>query len=306
MIRFRLSLALSLALAAAAATAADGRTREGTIRAAVVAPAHSRAAAPGEGAYLARALAVRSASALVLDQKTGATIFGKNTAAVLPIASISKLMTAMVVLDAKLPFDETIVINEDDVDYLKGTHSRLNVGTRFTREELLRLALMASENRAAAALARAYPGGVYAFVASMNRKAAELGMHDSRFLDSTGLTSANVSTAQDLVKMVDASFRYPEIREFSTAQRYDVLINGQEHTFRNTNLLVKNGGWQIGLSKTGYINEAGRCLVMQAKLAQKNVVIVLLDSWGKDTRIGDANRIRKWLESGPRKPPTRT
>jgi D-alanyl-D-alanine endopeptidase (penicillin-binding protein 7) len=303
MIRFRLSIALILTLAAAAATAADGRTRTGTIRAPEARQAELVSA---EESYPARALAVKSASALVLDQNTGATIFGKNTAAVLPIASITKLMTAMVVLDAKLPPDESITINDDDVDYLKGTRSRLKVGARFTRDELLRLALMASENRAAAALARAYPGGAYAFMAAMNRKAAELGMHDSRFIDSTGLTSANVSTAQDLVKLVDASFRYPEIREFSTAQRFGVRINGQEHMFRNTNLLVKNDGWQIGLSKTGYISEAGRCLVMQAKLAQKNVVIVLLDSWGKYTRIGDANRIRKWLESGPRKLPTRT
>jgi D-alanyl-D-alanine endopeptidase (penicillin-binding protein 7) len=305
MSRFRLSIALSLALAAATA-AADGRTREGTIRAAAVPPAISPGAALAEDAYPARALALRSASALVLDQNSGATIFGKNTAAVLPIASITKLMTAMVVLDAKLPFDESIAINQDDVDYLKGTRSRLKVGARLTREDLLRLSLMASENRAASALARAYPGGAYAFMAAMNRKAAELGMHDSRFIDSTGLTSANVSTAQDLVKLVDASFRYAEIRAFSTAPRYDVRINGREQTFRNTNLLVKTGGWQIGLSKTGYISEAGRCLVMQARLAQKNVVIVLLDSWGKHTRIGDANRIRKWLESGPHKPPTRT
>jgi len=297
--RFRLPLALCLVLASVAAVAADGRTSAGTIRAAAAPMAE-------EQAFPARALALRSASALVLDQNTGATMFGKNAEAVLPIASITKLMTAMVVLDARLPMDESIAITEEDVDTLKGTRSRLKVGARFTREELLRLALMASENRAASALSRAYPGGAGAFLAAMNRKAAELGMRDSRFEDPTGLTRANVSTAQDLVKLVATSYRYPEIREYSTAQRYEVRINGREQSFRNTNLLVKNGGWQIGLSKTGYISEAGRCLVMQARLAEKNVLIVLLDSWGKYTRIGDANRIRKWLESGPRKPPTRT
>ncbi len=249
-----------------------------------------------------RAPAVKSMAALVLDQQTGATMFGKNTDAVRPIASITKLMTAMVVLDAKQPLHEPIAIEDDDVDSLKGTHSRLRVGTSLTREELLRLALMSSENRAASALSRAYPGGAQTFMAAMNRKAADLGMHDTRFFDPTGLTSANVSTANDLVKMVDASYQYPAIREFTTTERYAVRINGREQTFRNTNRLVQNGTWDIGLSKTGFINEAGRCLVMQAKLAEKNVMIVLLDSWGKYTRIGDANRIRKWLESGLLKP----
>jgi D-alanyl-D-alanine endopeptidase (penicillin-binding protein 7) len=167
---------------------------------------------------------------------------------------------------------------------------------------MMRLALMSSENRAAAALSHAYPGGTEAFVAAMNRKAVDLGMHDSAFFDPTGLTSANVSTASDLVKMVDASYHYSAIRDYTTTMHYGVLINGREQTFRNTNKLVQNGTWDIGLSKTGFINEAGRCLVMQAKLAEKNVLIVLLDSWGKYTRIGDANRIRKWLESGLLKP----
>jgi D-alanyl-D-alanine endopeptidase (penicillin-binding protein 7) len=249
-----------------------------------------------------RAPALKSMAALVFDQQTGTTMFAKNTDAVRPIASITKLMTAMVVLDAKLPMQESILIEDDDVDMLKGTHSRLKVGTRLTREELLRLALMSSENRAAAALSHNYPGGSDAFMVAMNRKARELGMQDSRFLDPTGLTSANVSTAHDLVKMVDASYQYPAIREFTTTDRYDVRIGGRDQTFRNTNKLVQNGTWDIGLSKTGFINEAGRCLVMQAKLAEKNVLIVLLDSWGKYTRIGDANRIRKWIESGQLKP----
>jgi D-alanyl-D-alanine endopeptidase (penicillin-binding protein 7) len=246
--------------------------------------------------------ALKSMAVMVLDQQTGATMFAKNTDAVRPIASITKLMTAMVVLDARLPMDESLLIADDDVDTLKGTHSRLKVGTRLTREELLRLALMSSENRAAAALSHNYPGGSDAFMVAMNRKAKELGMADSRFLDPTGLTSANVSTAHDLVKMVDASYQYPAIREFTTTDRYDVRIGGRDQTFRNTNKLVQNGTWDIGLSKTGFINEAGRCLVMQAKLAEKNVLIVLLDSWGKYTRIGDANRIRKWIESGQLRP----
>jgi D-alanyl-D-alanine endopeptidase (penicillin-binding protein 7) len=243
-------------------------------------------------------LSLHSLAALVLDQQTGATMFSKNTDAVRPIASITKLMTAMVVLDAKLPMDEMVEVGDDDIDTLKGTRSRLTVGTRLTREEMMRLALMSSENRAASALSHAYPGGGDAFVAAMNRKATELGMRDTRFFDPTGLTSSNVSTASDLAKMVDASYHYQPIREFTTTMHYDVRIRGREQTFRNTNKLVQNGSWDIGLSKTGFINEAGRCLVMQAKLAQKNVLIVLLDSWGKYTRIGDANRIRKWPESG--------
>jgi serine-type D-Ala-D-Ala endopeptidase (penicillin-binding protein 7) len=259
-------------------------------------------AAATDGAIPGNPPAVKSMAALVFDQQTGATMFGKNTDAVRPIASITKLMTAMVVLDARQPMQETIAIEDEDVDILKGTRSRLRVGTRLTREEMMRLALMSSENRAAAALSHAYPGGTEAFIAAMNRKAADLGMRDTHFFDPTGLTSANVSTASDLVKMVDASYHYPAIRDYTTTMRYGVLINGREQTFRNTNKLVQSGSWDIGLSKTGFINEAGRCLVMQAKLAEKNVLIVLLDSWGKYTRIGDANRIRKWLESGLLKP----
>jgi D-alanyl-D-alanine endopeptidase (penicillin-binding protein 7) len=287
-----------------AALAADGIYYKGVIRGAgdkteSAAETAAPAAQPAPLALLARHLpTLKSSAAMVLDQQTGAVMFGKNTDAVLPIASITKLMTAMVVLDAKLPMHELVLIGDEDIDTLKGTHSRLRVGTRLTREELLRLALMASENRAAAALSHAYPGGSEAFIAAMNRKAAELGMRDTHFLDPTGLTSANVSTAHDLGKLVAAGYDYPVIREFTTTNRYDVVINGREQTFRNTNRLVQNGSWDIGLSKTGFINEAGRCLVMQAKLAEKDVLIVLLDSWGKYTRIGDANRIRKWLESG--------
>jgi D-alanyl-D-alanine endopeptidase (penicillin-binding protein 7) len=269
----------------------------GTAQAAVSAHHHHAA-----DSATPQVLAVKSMAALVLDQQTGATMFSKNTDAVRPIASITKLMTAMVVLDAQLPMDEVIAVEDDDIDVLKGTRSRLTVGTRLTREEMMRLALMASENRAASALSHAYPGGGEAFVAAMNRKAAELGMRDTRFYDPTGLTSSNVSTASDLAKMVGASYHYQPIREFTTTMRYEVRIRGREQSFHTTNKLVQDGGWDIGLSKTGFINEAGRCLVMQAKLAQKNVLIVLLDSWGKYTRIGDANRIRRWLESGSLKP----
>ena len=215
----------------------------------------------------------------------------------LPIASITKLMTAMVALDAKPDLNELLTVGEDDVDVLKGTRSRLKVGTQLSREEMLRLALMSSENRAASALSRHYPGGREAFVAAMNQKAQALGMSESRFEDPTGLTAANVSSARDLVKMVDAAHRYPLIREFSTTPGDQLVVAGRPQQFNNTNSLVKSPAWEIGLSKTGYINEAGKCLVMQAWLNNKPTIIVLLDSWGKMTRIGDANRIKRWIES---------
>ncbi|MFA7269886.1 MAG: D-alanyl-D-alanine endopeptidase [Sterolibacterium sp.] len=242
-------------------------------------------------------LMVQSASALVLDQSTGAVLFEKNAGAVLPIASITKLMTAMVALDASPNLDETLIIGEDDVDFLKGTHSRLKVGTQLTREEMLRLALMSSENRAASCLSSHYPGGRAAFILAMNRKAQELGLQDTQFSDPTGLTAANVSSARDLVKMVAAAHQYPLIRDFTTTSEYEVRIAGRTQAFHNTNSLVKSASWDIGLSKTGYISEAGKCLVMQAWLNNKPTIIVLLDSLGKMTRIGDANRIKRWVES---------
>ena len=243
-------------------------------------------------------LDVKSTSALVIEQGEGRTLFAKNIDAVVPIASITKLMTAMVVLDARLDLREGIAITEDEVDLLKGTRSRLKLGTVLERDELLRLALMASENRAAAALGRAYPGGRTAFVTAMNHKAFELGMTSTRFVDSTGLSSENVSTAQDLAKMVTAAYRYPLIQEFTTLPDYVVHTgNGRPLAFRNSNGLVKDGAWHIEVSKTGYISEAGRCLVMQARIGAKPVIIVLLDSWGRYTRIGDANRIKRWIES---------
>ena len=241
-------------------------------------------------------LAVNSASALVFDQVSGDAIFQKNAGAVTPIASITKLMTAMVVLDGAPNLQAQISIAEDDIDYLRGSRSRLHVGSVFSRETALLLALMSSENRAAHALARHYPGGFAAFVAAMNAKARALGMHDTRFDDPTGLSRNNVSTARDLARMVSAAYRYPLIREWSTTSEATVDVSGKEQIFRNTNPLVKSPDWAVGLSKTGYIHEAGRCLVMQAWLAEKPVVIVLLDSNGKLTRVGDANRIKRWME----------
>jgi len=240
---------------------------------------------------------LRSASVLVIDQSSGAVLFEKNASAQLPIASITKLMTAMVVLDAKLDMQEELAIGKEDVDTHKGTRSRLRVGTQLTREEMLRLALMASENRAAAALSRHYPGGQQEFIAAMNRKAAELGLAETHFEDPTGLTAANVSSARDLTKLAAAAHGYPEIRDFSTAPKHEVRIGRRMHAFYNTNRLVNNEKWEIGLSKTGYISEAGKCLVMQTWLNNKPLIIVLLDSWGKMTRIADANRIKRWIES---------
>jgi D-alanyl-D-alanine endopeptidase (penicillin-binding protein 7) len=243
-------------------------------------------------------LKLGSAVAMIVDQSSGTTIYSHNASNQAPIASITKLMTAMVVLDAGLNMEEPITVAEEDVDSLRNSGSRLHVGTTLSRQEMLQIALMASENRAAAALARTYPGGTARFVAAMNHKAAELGMSHSRFVDSTGLHSENVSTAEDLVKMVKAGHNYEQIRAMSTTEAYDVVQdNGRRTPYKNTNALVKSPAWDIGLSKTGYITEAGRCLVMQAKIASRPVIIVLLDSWGKYTRIADANRVKKWLEA---------
>jgi D-alanyl-D-alanine endopeptidase (penicillin-binding protein 7) len=241
---------------------------------------------------------LHSAIALIYDQQTQRPLYTKNSDTLTSIASITKLMTAMVVLDAQQPLDEEISIDVADIDTLKGTRSRLRIGMKLTRSELLKLALMASENRASAALARTYPGGYNAAISAMNDKARELGMQNTRFLDPAGLNSNNVSTAYDLVKMVAAARDYPLIHQYTTAASHSVDgWRGREMRFVNTNPLVKNASWDIGVSKTGYISEAGRCLVMEATINQRPVIIVLLDSWGKRTRIGDANRIKKWMES---------
>ena len=239
---------------------------------------------------------LRSASAMVADADTGEIVYDKNSDAIVPIASITKLMTAMVTIDRGLDLEQRVVLSREDMDQIKGTRSRLRPGAVLTRSELLLLALMASENRAAAALGRTYPEGKRAFVAAMNRKAAELGMTDSRFVDPTGLYPGNVSSARDLVKLVNAAHGYELIREYTTRDRAVVTVYNRRLSFHNTNGLVRNSHWDIGLSKTGYISEAGRCLVMRVRLASKDLIVVLLDSWGKQSRVGDANRIRRWLE----------
>jgi len=248
-------------------------------------------------------LKLRSNSALVINQATGELIYTKNPEVETPIASITKLMTAVVTLDAGLPLDEQITINSEDLDRIKGTGSRLPLGATLSRRELLHLALIASENRAAAALSRSYPGGREAFVQAMNRKAHSLGMQNTHYVDGTGLSSNNRSTAMDLAKLVDvASRHYPLIHEITRTGSYDVEVAGRKHmrqiAYMNTNALTRNKDWDIGISKTGYISEAGHCLVMQTRIAGQKMVIVLLDSWGKWSRIGDAQRIKRWIENG--------
>ena len=247
----------------------------------------------------AEKLKLRSASVLVEDQ-SGNIVYAKQVNEARPIASITKLMTAMVILDSALDLQEKITITKDDRDLLRLTGSRLKYGATLTREELIRLALMASENRASNALARTYPDGKEAFVAAMNNKAGALGMHDSRFADPAGLDAGNVASARDIVKMVRAAQTYPLIREATTTRTIAVRpYKGRgELKFGNTNRLLKHKSWAIKLSKTGYINEAGRCLVMQAEIADQPLVIVLLNSFGKLTPYGDSNRIRKWIEQG--------
>ena len=252
-------------------------------------------------------LALQSAVALVLDLQTGEVLFEKNAQAVLPIASISKLMTALVVLEAGLPMPEMLEISQADVDTERNTRSRLRTGTRLSRGEMLNLALMSSENRAAHALGRHYPGGLSAFVERMNGKAREIGMHDSYFVEPTGLSSSNVSTARDLALLVRAASEYPLIREYSTATGLTVDTGYSQVSFRNTNRLIDRPDWDIGLQKTGYISEAGNCLVMQTRIGHRPVVLVLLDAQARMARVGDAQRIREWLESGEagERPPLR-
>jgi serine-type D-Ala-D-Ala endopeptidase (penicillin-binding protein 7) len=249
-------------------------------------------------------LEVKSTAALVYDVIDGRALYAKNTDQVSSIASITKLMTAMVVLDAGLPLEEPIRIEKSDIDMLKGTGSRLRIGSSYTRRDLLHLALMSSENRAASALGRNFPGGLEEFVTRMNAKALELGMTRSHFIEPTGLSHANVSTAEDLALMVRASLDYPLIREFSTTKSAQVYTADTHRVmgFGNSNGLVSNPQWHIDVSKTGYISESGLCLVMHARINDRPTVIVLLDSWGKYTRLGDANRIKKWLESGAAAP----
>lgn len=244
-------------------------------------------------------LELKSSVALVIDQDTREVLFSKNDHAVLPIASLTKLMTGVIVSGAKLPMDELITITQDDVDTEKGSSSRLKVGTTLTRGELLHLALMSSENRAAHALGRTYPGGMGTFVSLMNAKAKMLGMTDTSYVEPTGLSSRNQSSAQDLATLVNAAHGDPMLRELSTSTGYQVAVGTRTLQYNNTNRLVKNPDWDIGLQKTGYISEAGQCLVMQTKIAGRKLIMVFLDSAGKLSRLGDAERVRRWVESNP-------
>jgi D-alanyl-D-alanine endopeptidase (penicillin-binding protein 7) len=263
--------------------------------------AQALAADPDPANFRKARLGIKSGQALVVDQESGEVLYSKNTDDVVSIASITKLMTAIVILDSGVPLLEEITIDRRDVDRYKGSRSKLSVGTTLMRAEALKLALMASENRAAAALARTFPGGTEAFVDEMNAKAYELGLLDTRFVDSTGLRPENVSTADDLAKLVSVAHSFPMIRDYTTSPAFAVESPSRQGTrvlhFVNSNRLVRSSTWDIGLSKTGYISEAGRCLVMQARIADRSLIIVLLDSWGKHTRIGDANRIKNWLET---------
>jgi D-alanyl-D-alanine endopeptidase (penicillin-binding protein 7) len=248
-------------------------------------------------------LFLRSGAALVVDDQEGSVLFERNTHERRPIASLTKLMTAMVTLDAGLPQDEVITITRADRDRLRGSGSKVSFGTKLTRRDMLKIALAGSENRAAAALGRTYPGGTEAMVAAMNEKARRLGMKETQFRDPAGLHRGNMSTASDLVTLVEAAYRYPVIREFTTVGIDHVtdLRTGWKIRFYNTNRLVRNRQWDIDLSKTGYIAAAGHCLVMRAEIADRPVVVVLLNSWGELTKYGDANRIRRWLDLAGRK-----
>ena len=244
-------------------------------------------------------LDLKSSVALVIDQDTREVLFSKNHSAILPIASLTKLMTGLIVSEANLPMNESISITQDDVDTEKHSGSRLRVGTTMTRGEALHLALMSSENRAAHALGRTHPGGMDAFVRLMNGKAKLLGMKDTSYTEPTGLSSRNQSSAQDLANLVNAAHKDPVLREFSTSPGYQMAIGSRTLQYNNTNRLVKNPDWEIGLQKTGYISEAGQCLVMQARIAGRKVIMVFLDSAGKLSRLGDAERVRRWVEANP-------
>jgi D-alanyl-D-alanine endopeptidase (penicillin-binding protein 7) len=244
-------------------------------------------------------LDLKSSVALVIDQDTSEVLFKKNETAVLPIASLTKLMTGVIISGARLPMDELITVTQDDVDTEKHSSSRLQVGTTLTRGELMHLALMSSENRAAHALGRTYPGGLPTFVNLMNAKATMLGMRDTRYVEPTGLSSRNQSSAQDLATLVNAAYGDPILREFTTSPGYQIAVGSRTLQYKNTNSLLKNPEWEIGLQKTGYISEAGQCLVMQAKIAGRKLIMVFLDSAGKLSRVGDAERVRRWVEAQP-------
>lgn len=242
-------------------------------------------------------LELNSSVALVIDQQTNEVLFSKNDSAVLPIASLTKLMTGLVVTDANLPLDDLVTISADDVDMVKGSRSRLAVGTTLTRRELMHLALMSSENRAAHALGRTYPGGLDQFVHLMNAKARELGMRDTRYVEPTGLSSLNQSSARDLATLVSVAYQRPILRSLSTSPSHQLDLGHRTLEFRNSNGLIRNPDWEIGLQKTGYISEAGRCLVMQTRVAGRQLIMVFLDATGKLGRAQDAERVRRWVET---------
>ena len=242
-------------------------------------------------------LQLQSSVALVLDQDTNQILLSKNDQAVLHIASLTKLMTGLLVSEAKLPMDQPITITPEDVDTLKHSRSRLAVGTTLTRGEMLHLALMSSENRAAHALARTYPGGLDHFVALMNEHAAAFGMKDTHYVEPTGLSSDNRSSASDLAKLVAVAAQDPLLRQLTTSPGYEVAVGRRTLQYNNTNRLVKNPQWDIGLQKTGFINEAGDCLVMQTRIAGRQLIMVFLDSANKFSRIADAERVRRWVEA---------
>ena len=243
------------------------------------------------------ALDLNSSVALVVDQLTGEVLFRKNDLAVLPIASLTKLMTGLVLADANLPMDELITITQDDVDTYKNSSSRLRVGTTASRGELMHLALMSSENRAAHALGRTYPGGLTHFIRLMNAKAHDLGMNDTRYVDPTGLMSQNQSSARDLATLVSAAYERPILRDLSTSPSHSFDAGNRTLQYNNTNRLIRNPEWNIGLQKTGYISEAGRCLVMQANVAGRQLIMVFLDASGRSSRVADAERVRHWVEA---------
>ena len=266
-------------------------------KAVVPAANHGKSAAGAAAGVVAASGGLRSNVVFVQDLNSKAVLYSRNEQVVRPIASITKLMTAVIVVDAKLPMNEVIQITQADVDVVKHSRSRLAVGAKHTRSDLMHLALMSSENRAAHALGRTYPGGMTAFVSAMNTKAGELGMMQSTFVDPTGLSSANVSTPRDLVKLLQASASRPSIRFYTTDQQYEVRSAGHPTLFRNTNMLVSNPSWDIKVSKTGFINEAGQCLVMVARINNRDTAIVLLNAEGKGTRIGDAIKIRQMIQA---------
>ncbi len=295
---------VKVALAAQPSKARGKTAGRAAVAAAAAATATTAAVARpsfGEMAGLHHAtdpLDLKSSVALVVDQDTQEVLLRKNDQAVLPIASLTKLMTGLLISEARLPMEEPITITQDDVDTEKGSRSRLSVGTTLTRREMLHLALMSSENRAANALGRTYPGGLGVFVAKMNAKARQLGMMDTRYVEPTGLSSNNQSSARDLAVLVNVTYRDPLLREFSTSPGYEVAVGTKTLQYNNTNRLVKSPDWNIGLQKTGYIAEAGRCLVMQTKVAGRKLIMVFLDSSGKFSRLGDAERVRHWVEAG--------